>query len=77
MKQKEALMSEVGCLREDLQQARDDRDRQLSHVQALTTELVNYKECAGKTFAELDNLTVKSDELEVCVCHFPLYIGCG
>lgn len=65
MKQKEALLSEVGCLREDLQQVRDDRDRQLSQVLALTSEVVKYKECTGKSFAELDNLTVKSNELEV------------
>ncbi|KAG8386197.1 hypothetical protein BUALT_Bualt03G0123900 [Buddleja alternifolia] len=64
MKQKEALGSEVTCLRGDLQQARDDRDRQLLQVQTLSTEVVKYKECTGKSIAELDGLTVKTNELE-------------
>ncbi|KAF5942733.1 hypothetical protein HYC85_020375 [Camellia sinensis] len=64
MNQKEALMSEVGSLRGDLQQVREDRDRQLLQVQALTDEVVKYKERSGKSFAELDSLTLKSNELE-------------
>uniref|UniRef100_A0A5B6ZFD7 Kinesin-like protein n=1 Tax=Davidia involucrata TaxID=16924 RepID=A0A5B6ZFD7_DAVIN len=64
MKQKEALVNEVRCLRGDLQQVRDDRDCQLLQVQALTTEVVKYKECSVKSFAELDNITIKSNELE-------------
>ncbi|CAL5335784.1 unnamed protein product [Camellia sinensis] len=64
MNQKEALMSEVGSLRGDLQQVREDRDRQLLQVQALTDEIVKYKERSGKSFAELDSLTLKSNELE-------------
>lgn len=66
IKQKEALVNEVGCLRGELQQVRDDRDRQLLHVQTLTAELVKYKETAGKSFADLDNLTIRSNSLEVC-----------
>ncbi|KAL2476219.1 Kinesin-1 [Abeliophyllum distichum] len=64
IKQKETLGNEVVCLRGDLQQVRDDRDRQLSQVQSLSAEVERYKECTGKSFAELDNLTVKSNELE-------------
>ncbi|XP_022847618.1 kinesin-like protein KIN-14N [Olea europaea var. sylvestris] len=64
IKQKEALGNEVVCLRGDLQQARDDRDCQLLRVQTLSAEVERYKECTGKSFAELDNLTVKSNELE-------------
>ncbi|OVA13153.1 Kinesin [Macleaya cordata] len=64
LKQKEALASEVGVLRADLQQVRDDRDRQLLQVQNLTAEVVKYKECTGKSSAELDNLTLKSKVLE-------------
>ncbi|PSR95637.1 Kinesin-like protein [Actinidia chinensis var. chinensis] len=64
MKQKEALVSEVGCIRGDLQQVREDRDRQLLQAQALTTEVVKYKEWTGKYVAELDHLTLKSNDLE-------------
>ncbi|KAA8526931.1 hypothetical protein F0562_008840 [Nyssa sinensis] len=64
MKQKEALVNEVGCLRGDLQQVRDDRDHQLLQVEALTAEVVKYKECTGKSFAELGSLTIKANELE-------------
>ncbi|XP_052208620.1 kinesin-like protein KIN-14N isoform X2 [Diospyros lotus] len=64
LKQKEALVSEVGCLRGDLQQVREDRDRQLLHVQALTDEVEKYKECNGKSSAELDRLALRSNELE-------------
>ncbi|KAI5642204.1 hypothetical protein M9H77_00282 [Catharanthus roseus] len=64
VRQKETLASEVGCLRGDLQQARDDRDRQKSQVQALTAELANYQEFVGKSSADIDTLTVKTNELE-------------
>ncbi|KAJ4726157.1 Kinesin-like protein [Melia azedarach] len=53
MKLKDALVHEVACLRVELQQVRDDRDRQLSQVQVLSAEVVKYKE-----------LAVSSDELE-------------
>jgi kinesin family protein C1 len=45
---------------------RDDRDRQVTDVHALTAELEKFKECAGKSFEEVDNLTIKSKALEVC-----------
>ncbi|KAJ9671975.1 hypothetical protein PVL29_025565 [Vitis rotundifolia] len=64
MKQREALVNDVVCLRGELQQARDDRDRHLSQLEVLTTEAVKYKECTGKSFAELENLSLKSNELE-------------
>lgn len=62
--QKEALVSEVGCLRMELQQARDERDRQLSQVLSLTEEVAKYKDFTGKSASELDCLTMKSNELE-------------
>lgn len=65
VKQKETLASEVGCLRGDLQKMRDDRDQQLCQVQALSAELLKYKECNGKSVAELENMTVRANELEV------------
>uniref|UniRef100_A0A5B6YP98 Kinesin-like protein n=1 Tax=Davidia involucrata TaxID=16924 RepID=A0A5B6YP98_DAVIN len=64
LKQKEALGKEVGCLRGELQNLREDRDKQLTHVQALTAEIVKYKESTGKSVAELDSLTIKSNALE-------------
>ncbi|KAL2928081.1 Kinesin-like protein KIN-14N [Bienertia sinuspersici] len=68
VKQKEALISEVGCLRTELQQARDDRDRQLSQVNNLTDELAKYKDFTGRSVSELDSLTMKSNELEQAKC---------
>ncbi|KAI3753865.1 hypothetical protein L2E82_25929 [Cichorium intybus] len=64
MKLKDGLVSEVGCLRGDLQQVRDDRDRQLALVQELSAEVSQYKECTGKSAAELGTLTSRSIELE-------------
>lgn len=64
VKQKEALVNEVGRLRGDLQQVREDRDSQLSQVQALTAEMFKYREFSGKSLAELDSLTLKTNELE-------------
>ncbi|KAI3810005.1 hypothetical protein L1987_19610 [Smallanthus sonchifolius] len=64
IKLKDALASEVGCLRGDLHQVREDRDRQLLLVQELTSEVVQYKECTGKSALELGNLTTRSTELE-------------
>ncbi|KDP20822.1 hypothetical protein JCGZ_21293 [Jatropha curcas] len=62
--QKESLVNEVKCLRVELQQVRDDRDRQTGQVQALTAEALKYKESAGKSFSEIDNLMAKSKSLE-------------
>ncbi|KAF5742204.1 Kinesin 1 [Tripterygium wilfordii] len=62
--QKESLANEVRCLRDELHQVRDDRDRQVAQVQALTADVVQYKEKTGQSFVELDNLTTKSKCLE-------------
>lgn len=59
-------MKEVNCLRGELQQVREDRDRLHSQVQLLTIEIEKYKESTGKSVAELDNLMIKSNALEVC-----------
>ncbi|KAJ4976983.1 hypothetical protein NE237_002089 [Protea cynaroides] len=64
IKQKEALMKEVGCIRGELQQVREDRDRQLLQVEKLSAEVVKYQEITGKSSAELDNLMMKSSALE-------------
>lgn len=62
---KESLGSEIVILRGELQQVREDRDRQLSEVQELTATVAKYKESTGKSVAMLDSLTLKSDALEV------------
>lgn len=64
IKQKESLSNELRCLRVELQQVRDDRDRQVTQVQALTAEVLKFKEFTGKSCAELDNLTIKLNALE-------------
>ncbi|XP_010267813.1 PREDICTED: kinesin-like protein KIN-14C isoform X2 [Nelumbo nucifera] len=64
VKHKEALVNEVGCLRVELQQVREDRDRQQLQVQTLTDDVAKYKETTGKSSAELDNLMIKSSALE-------------
>ncbi|ONK65923.1 uncharacterized protein A4U43_C06F2380 [Asparagus officinalis] len=64
IKLKEELRKEVGCLRAELQQVRDDRDHQLSQVQSLSIELANYKELTGKTSKELDTITTTRTTLE-------------
>ncbi|KAK8618326.1 hypothetical protein V6N13_132320 [Hibiscus sabdariffa] len=64
VKQKEALVNEVKCLRGELQLVRDDRERQMSQMQALSAEIAKFKESTGKSLAELDSLTMKSESLE-------------
>ncbi|KAK4753309.1 hypothetical protein SAY87_022107 [Trapa incisa] len=64
-KKKDLLDNEVQCLRGDLQHVREERDKNREQVEALTTEVVKYKEYTGRSIAELDNLTLKSKDLEV------------
>lgn len=64
--QKESLVNEVRCLRGELQQLRDERDRQVAQVQILTADIMKYQESTGKSFAELDNLMKKTKSLEAC-----------
>ncbi|KAK7257315.1 hypothetical protein RIF29_31193 [Crotalaria pallida] len=64
IKQKDALASEVALIRGELQQVRDERDRQLSQVHTLTSELEKVKESTENSSTELDNLTLKANELE-------------
>ncbi|KAH0987050.1 hypothetical protein GBA52_014227 [Prunus armeniaca] len=64
IKQRDSLVNEVACLRMELQQVRDDRDRHQLQVQTLTAEYTKYKESTEKSCFDLDNLTSKKDELE-------------
>lgn len=42
VKQKESLLTEVKNLRSELQQVRDDRDRQVAQSQKLADEILKY-----------------------------------
>ncbi|KAL0876860.1 hypothetical protein Bca101_026565 [Brassica carinata] len=64
VKPKESLLIEVKNLRSELQQVRDDRDRQLAESQKLTDEIFKYKESVGKSSHDLDILIAKSGSLE-------------
>ncbi|XP_077253991.1 kinesin-like protein KIN-14D [Tasmannia lanceolata] len=68
-KQKELLTNEVGCLRGELQQVRDDRDLRHAQVHTLKADLDRYTECTGKSSAELEKLTIRTNFLEeTCSC---------
>lgn len=66
-KAKDMLANELKCLRDELKQIRDDRDRQLGQVQALTGEVAKYKEYTGKSSEQLGTLMAKTNALEVCL----------
>ncbi|XP_073003337.1 kinesin-like protein KIN-14H [Typha latifolia] len=68
IRQKEELKKEVGCLRCELQQVRDERDHLLAQVQSLSTENANYKEQTGKSSKDFDDMATKSYALED-TCH--------
>lgn len=61
------MATEVSSLRGELQQVRDERDRQLSQVQTLSSELQKIKESTKQSSTELDSLTLKANDLEVGV----------
>jgi hypothetical protein len=50
-------------------EVRDDRDRQISQVQTLSTEIVKFKDSSEKSGSEVNNLTIKTNELEVGLYH--------
>ncbi|KAL9346814.1 hypothetical protein Peur_061667 [Populus x canadensis] len=64
LNQKDTLANEVKCLRGELQQVREDRDRQVAQVQALTSDVVKYKENTGESCAKLEYLMEKTKSLE-------------
>ncbi|KAL5137716.1 Kinesin-like protein KIN-14C [Glycine soja] len=64
IKQKDVLATEVSSLRGELQQVRDERERQLSQVQTLSSELEKVKESRKHSSTELDSLTLKANDLE-------------
>ncbi|PKA62200.1 Kinesin-5 [Apostasia shenzhenica] len=64
IKQTEEFKKEVGFLRNELQQVREDRDHQLANVQSLNVELANYKELTGKSCRDMDTVLIKTAALE-------------
>lgn len=75
IRQKEILTNEVGSLRGELLQVREDRDLQVGQVQSLKAEIVRFTECAGKSTAELEKLTAQTNLLEVCTHYFSIFFG--
>lgn len=76
IRQKEILTNEVGSLRGELQQVREDRDLQVAQVQSLKAEIARFNDCAGKTTAELEKLTTQTNLLEVCTRYFSPFCVC-
>ncbi|KAI5590658.1 hypothetical protein POPTR_004G031600v4 [Populus trichocarpa] len=64
LNQKDTLANEVKCLRGELQQVREDRDRQVAQVQVLTSDVVKYKESTSESCAKLEYLMEKTKSLE-------------
>jgi len=67
------LATEVSSLRGELQQVRDERDRQLFQAQTLSSELEKIKESTKQSSTEVDSLTLKANDLEVGVCAIYFY----
>ncbi|KAG9143182.1 hypothetical protein Leryth_010113, partial [Lithospermum erythrorhizon] len=65
LRKKESLTIEVQSLRGELQQVREDRDRQLLRVQTITKDFETHKEQTAEWIAKLDILTSKSNQLEM------------
>jgi len=59
------LVNELKCVREELKQTRDDRDRLQLQVQTLAAKVEKYGESTAKSCAQLDTLTIKTNALEV------------
>ncbi|CAH9083543.1 unnamed protein product [Cuscuta europaea] len=59
-----AVQDEAIKLKEDLHNLRVAHDNELSKVKILEQQVAQYKECTAKSSVELDNLTVRSKELE-------------
>ena len=65
MNEKTTFVNDLKCLRVEVQRAREDVDRKETQLQALNAELEKLREYSGKSAAELDNLTMQSNALEV------------
>ncbi|BFI43342.1 kinesin family member C1 [Marchantia polymorpha subsp. ruderalis] len=64
LKQNKELKEEAERIRSELQRITDDREQRASQIQALMDENMRYKECTGKSAAELEQLSNKAVALE-------------
>ncbi|CAA6668758.1 unnamed protein product [Spirodela intermedia] len=64
VKEKEELRTDLEQLRGELKLVREDRDLQLSNAQSLAADLAMYKDCTGKSSAELAGLVTRNETLE-------------
>ncbi|KAH9317288.1 hypothetical protein KI387_019057, partial [Taxus chinensis] len=63
-KERKGFAEEIERLRGVLQRTADDRDHYVAQAQTLSVEVTKYKECTGKTAAELEQLTNKTTYLQ-------------
>ncbi|CAM6126329.1 unnamed protein product [Calypogeia fissa] len=64
LKLNKELKEEAERMRSDIQRLSEDRDQKAAELLALTTENARYKECTGKSAAELELLSSKAMALE-------------
>lgn len=65
VKEKEELRTDLERFRGELKLVREDRDLQLSNAQSMAADLAMYKDCTGKSSAELASLVTRNETLEV------------
>jgi kinesin family member C1 len=65
----------VECLRTELKQVRDDRDSSITQLSILRIELTEYKEQAGKSSEDCENLRVQLSALKVCSVRCPILVS--
>lgn len=65
-KHKEQLNRELSCLRNELQQVKDDCSKAQAEVQSLTLVIAKYEEITK----DLDMITTKTVDLEVCLLYY-------
>jgi hypothetical protein len=71
----EELRKEVECLRTELKQVRDDHDSSITQLTSLHIELTEYKEQAGKSSKECENLHVQLLALKVCSIRWSILVS--
>jgi kinesin family member C1 len=72
---KEELSKEVECLRTELKQVRDDRDSSITQLSSLHIELTEYKEQAGKSSKDCENMCVQLSALKVCSIRWSIFVS--
>ncbi|KAG8492556.1 hypothetical protein CXB51_009980 [Gossypium anomalum] len=65
MKQKEALLNEVACLRMELHQIKDDRDQYQQQAQSLAVEASKYKELATNSSGLEEKCLSQGNQIQI------------